>query len=208
MTADIKDKPAFQCHARRHMSGAVYKTYDAMLAMAKSGKKNRQPGDPPLEFFAAIRPTLANHTNTGLSQIYEHIDQLLETGWLLEPDKDKPRERWEKGRLAPVRYYILEHFDYVENRVGECPPYKFQQSDDSETGIERGERIAGKGEQPADFALNTLSETPVGRVALVLQRATGKLPGNNWPEIAANARANPGNLPRIVTKPKKKRGSK
>jgi hypothetical protein len=180
------DKPKFVCHARRHMKGPAYKTYDAMLAMALSGFSEDNPREPnvPLEFFAAIRPTLSNHTNTSLSQLYEHIDQLLEARWLIDPNPDGPQPRWEKGRMAPKRYIILTHDEYVANKVGPCPEYAYQQSDDSETGIERGTKIDNKDDQPLDFA----AESPKGRVLLTLKRLAGELPGKDWNEIKANAK--------------------
>lgn len=144
----------FECHARRHMTGAVYKTYDAILAMALSFYKPkgapesdlrpvRQPGSTAV-FFGRIMPTLANHTGSSPRQLYTHLDWLLKNGWLVEidPPNDAKRERDERGRFAPVLYYVFEHDEWLKQGKGrKCPVFKYKVD---------GERIE-KDEQPAWF---------------------------------------------------------
>lgn len=195
MSNPTKDKPTFQCHARRHMSGAVYKTYDAMLAMAKSPIKDedgtftpqppRKPGDPLLVFFGAINPTLANHTDTSPDQLGEHMDKLEKIGWLIPHPDSESQPRGYRGRLLPKRYYILEHFDYP----GPCPPYAYAQEDDKAKEIERGEKLGEKGEEPVEFAMHTLTRTQAGRTLLMFKRLFGMLPGDTWDEIVASEKA-------------------
>lgn len=211
-----KDKPTFWCHSRRHMHGPAYKTYDAMLAMALTEertptgelvpyrdqrgqvikKTERKPGDPPLVFFGAVRPTLVNYTNTSETQLYEHIDQLLDSGWLIDESPDKPQPRRDRGRQAPRRYVILEHdVDYVPNKGSStCPPFKYAQHDDSENGIERGELMGEKNDQPVDFTIRNLERTSTGRFAIATLRLAGKLPGKDWNEMMANLREHPERL--------------
>jgi hypothetical protein len=196
---DSSKKAKFECHERCHMSGAVYKTYDAMRAMAESAytgthgdgtpKRKRDPNEP-LVFCGKIRPTLANHTNTSITQLYEHIDILLKDGWLYEAEplvEGAKRERNAKGHLMPVVYYVLTHAEWLAIGKGErkCPPYRYKPD---------GEREE-KGSQPVDFQMAELVKHAAGRAALFAARAAGKLPGKTWAEIMENLRKHPENLP-------------
>jgi hypothetical protein len=95
------DKPDFVCAARRHMSGSVFKTYDALCAIAFSkATKNKHVVGTPWVCFATVKPTICNYTNTGRSQILEHIRRLLRHGRLIDPTPGK-RKRWaNSGKLA------------------------------------------------------------------------------------------------------------
>src|ERR1700721_372916 len=100
----------FQCHSRRHMSGAVYKTYETMrvIAHSKAAQEKHIEGTPWI-FTAAIKPTLCNYTNTAKTQIEAHIKWLLKNRWLTEVSPGV-RKRWpDSWRLAPVEYIILDH---------------------------------------------------------------------------------------------------
>jgi hypothetical protein len=183
------------------MSGPVYKTYDAIRAMAEAGWTVRNPGvarprigkdqSESLFFYGKIRPTLANHTNSSLTQLYEHIETLLKDGWLQEVEPpDGRRERSEKGHLKPVMYYVFNHDEWLHFGAGrKCPEYKFKSDD--------GQRVE-KSEQPVDFQMIEALKHPAGKIALRLARAAGQLPGKDWDEVMKNLRKNPDNMPKKV----------
>jgi hypothetical protein len=188
----------FLCHARRHMSGAVYKTYDAMLAMAKSAyagtyedgtPKPPRPEGEPLIFYASVTPTLVNHTGTSKKQLDNHIKQLLTDGWLHKSEtEDGKRERNAQGHLAPVTYYILDHFEYCAlYPKRECPPFLAEKPD-----VHR--------EQPIRFQLAEAIKHPAGRAALVAARLAGQLPGATWDEIVKNLDQHPENMPKRLAR--------
>jgi hypothetical protein len=157
------DKPKFDCHARRHMSGAMFKTYDAMLAMAKAGKKHIE--GQPWVFCGRVNPTLANHTNSSPDQLAEHIKWLVENKWLIF----QRRVMWENNVLGQNEYIILTHGQYKAN-VGGCPPFKYAQDKNEEKGIKAGDKIAPKGKQPEPFAMQNHLRR-LGKVASGLLRA-------------------------------------
>jgi hypothetical protein len=166
--ADETKKTALECHARRHMSGAVFKTYDAMLAMAKSKQFDsegneipRREGEP-LIFKGRVNPTLANHTNTSPDQLSDHIRQLLEQSWLYR----LKRVSYGDGKLGHWEYSIVTHDQFVARDPGPCPPFAYAQKKDEEAKIKAGDKISNRGKQPAAFALGKL-----GRVASKLFNA-------------------------------------
>lgn len=181
------DKPrTFLCHARRHMSGPVFKTYDAILAMAKSGPPEDRPFPDRLVFLGRIRPTLANHTNSSLTQLAEHIECLVEHKWLYRIDPPAGnRERDVRGHLQPVWYHVIEHAEYQSTFPDSCPEFLYGGD---------GARLK-KGVKPVDFALAELEKTLPGKMALVAARLSGDLPGKDWDEIRANLRKNPEKMP-------------
>lgn len=192
------DKPAFKCHERRHMSGAVYKTYDAIRAMAESAysgvdedgnpKPKRDEGQN-LVFYGKVSTTLVNHTNTSRTQVESHINWLVEHGWLYksEPLEGK-RERNSLGHLAPAVYYVMTHEEFCKlHPEQKCPPFLEEIVDE-------------KQDEPIRFQLAKAVADPAGRMALVAARLSGKLPGATFDEIAANLEKNPENMPRRVKK--------
>lgn len=138
-----KPKTPFVCsHARRHMGGAVFKTYDTMVAMAKSSP-TWKPGDP-LIFYGKIRPTLVNATNTSETQLYDHIEQMYKSGWAIPGE----RQRWPNGRLGTVRICLLTHDLHVA-KGGACPPAKYSEEGEIKT---QGKKRKGHGTaQPFAF---------------------------------------------------------
>ena len=150
----VKKKDTFECHARRHMSGAVYKTYDAMLAMALSKEFDEEGNEIPriagaqLIFRGRISPTLANHTNSAPDQLADHIAKLCELKWL----KKGRRVSYGSNKLGHYEYEILTHKQY-EATYGGCPDYKYVQKKDTEAGIRAGDKVGPKGKQPDVFAM-------------------------------------------------------
>jgi hypothetical protein len=128
------------------MSGAVFKTYDTMLGMAKSRKDAEGKPEDPLIFYGKIRPTLANYTNTSITQLYEHIEWLCDNHWLIPQE----RQRWPNGRLGTVIFWILEHDRYVAEKCGECPPAKYDEGGKIIKKNEKGELRRGT-KQPLAF---------------------------------------------------------
>jgi hypothetical protein len=154
---EVVDPEEFKCHARRHMPGHCYKTYDAMMGQAHSKfAKAKHVDGTPWVFNGSIRPTLCNWTNTGKSALEESIKWLVEHGWLIRVTPEGKHRRWyASGRIAPTEYIILSHDEFVANRgTSDCPPYAYQKKDDKEKGLERGQKLGPKETVPENFELS------------------------------------------------------
>ena len=150
------DPEQFVCHARRHMPGHVYKTYDAMMAQAHSAlAKAKHVEGTPWVFNGSVRPTLCNWTDSPKSSLEEHITWLENAGWLIRVTPEGKRRRSKDGTILPTEYIILSHAEYVANRgAKDCPPYDYHAKDDSKKGIERGQKkVVAKEKFPKNFAL-------------------------------------------------------
>jgi hypothetical protein len=190
------DKPKFSCHARRHMTGPVFKTYDAIMAMAMSafsgtdedGKPKKRVPTDVLSFYGKVR-TLVNHTGTSKTQIEEHIETLVEDGWLIrcEPPDGGDRERFE-GKYKSVVYIVLDHADYIAAGGHACPPFKYK---------EDGSPTVPK-TQPIEFRIAELMKHAAGKIALAL--TVQKIPAKDFKGIVDYFRQHPDELP-TRTKP-------
>jgi hypothetical protein len=103
------------------MTAAMFKTYDAMVAMCKSGD-DYESGDP-LTFYGSERK-LANLNDRSAEQESQALDALEKDGWIIALDKEQGR--WRKGRWTTRQYRVLEHDEYVTAHVG-CPPLRYDE---------------------------------------------------------------------------------
>jgi hypothetical protein len=124
----------FECHARRHMSAALYVTYDAVLAMAKSGQYTP---DAPLVFYGRMS-TVANHTGRSRQTESDNMSRLVSMQWLLPLDDRQPQQE-DSGRWRSHMYQVVEHELYVKamKLAGKtsCKPFQY----DPDTGERIGE---------------------------------------------------------------------
>jgi len=97
----------------------MFMTYDAMVAMCKSGD-DYEPGDE-LVFWGSEK-TLGNLNNRSFEQESEALDALEEAGWIIPLEEDQTR--WLKGRWTTKKYRVLEHAEYVAIH-GDCPPLRY-----------------------------------------------------------------------------------
>lgn len=119
-TVSDNEKP-FRCVARRHMSGAMFKTYDAMVAMCKSGD-NYNAGDELI--FYGSEHKLGNLNDRSAEQESQALDALEKAGWIVA--RDEGQSRWRKGRWTTRQYRVLEHDEYVAAHGG-CPPLRYDE---------------------------------------------------------------------------------
>jgi hypothetical protein len=118
--------PEIFCNERRHLTPSQYMVYNAMRAIAESGKHKR-PRKDGLLVCSAKETTIANHTSIGRSQIRVNIKALVEKGWL-EPLRDietDRQRRWRKGIWASNQYVIIVHDEYERRAQRRQRPYEF-----------------------------------------------------------------------------------
>jgi hypothetical protein len=134
MSSPTPTRSKFECHARRHMSATLYMTYDAILAMAKSGQYTP---DAPLVFYGRIS-TVANHTGRSRQTESDNMSRLVSMRWLLPLDDKQPQQE-DSGRWRPHMYRVVEHELYVKAMKlagkASCKPFQY----DPETGERVGE---------------------------------------------------------------------
>jgi hypothetical protein len=128
MEAATEDNlPTGKCCARRHMTGAAFKTYDAIKSMCK----RREDGS--LIWYGA-QHTLADLNNRSVQQEHEAIEWLGAEGWLIcRPFEWEPGTKWQRrhnGKFTTYEFRVIEHEEYAANEDHYCPGLRY----DPETG--------------------------------------------------------------------------
>lgn len=170
---DILD--GFTCVARRHMD-AEFRVYDAMLAICKAAAQKLKAegkwkdGDP-LPTCYARTTTLCNMINRTRRPVFDLLQKLEATGWIVDTNPERQRRR--NGTFSSNEYRIVEHADFLIAHPHSCPPllYGYEEESLSTCGEQPVDTMCG--EQPVD---TTCGEQPVGHVLLSATATCGEQP--------------------------------
>ena len=134
----IPESHPIKCVARRHIDASAFKTYDAMLAVALRGAKDREekgewkPGDPLLFYGKATR--LANMNDRNESVERDALAKLEHDGWIVCTHEEQ-RRRKRAGTFTSNEYRVVTHDEYMASNPDSCPPLRY---DDNGKPIKAG----------------------------------------------------------------------
>jgi hypothetical protein len=113
------------CVERRHLSGALFMTYNALRALAE---KNRAESNTDELVVTVSYETLANMNNRNRSQEIKAMKKLVSLGWIVR--LSEVQERYAGGNWKRNRYRVLNHDEFFQAHPDSCPPLRYVKQED------------------------------------------------------------------------------